>query len=58
MKQLIWLSPCPGVGYKAVILKRFLGLDKILWRDLNGKCYSMWGRGGERIYVRDRKLGY
>jgi len=41
-KRKIWLSPCPGVGMKAVILKKRFGFYKILYKDLDRKCRIEW----------------
>lgn len=42
MKERIWLEPCPGVGFRAVILRRLLGFRKVLYRDLWGRCGIEW----------------
>ncbi len=43
MKRKVWFEALPGVGLKAVVLKRrwLLG-NKILFRDINGGCYTTW----------------
>lgn len=42
-KRKVWFEPIPGVGLRAVVLKRrwFWG-NKIIFRDINGECYTTW----------------
>lgn len=38
-----WYEPCPGVGLKAVVLKKNrIGMNKIIYRSANNKCYIKW----------------
>lgn len=39
MRQKAWLSPCPGVGFRAVILWRRYGFARVIYRHGN-KCYK------------------
>ena len=41
MRERVWLSPCPGIGYRAVIVRRFMWWAKVLYRDHRG-CAVSW----------------
>ena len=59
IKSKIWLIPCPGVGLRAVMKdfwwKGILLARKILYRDLNNRCYVDWFNSNEEILKRSIK---
>jgi hypothetical protein len=46
MKTKVWFAPIPTIGLKGVLLEFFIGklllVRKILFRDINDKCYVEW----------------
>lgn len=59
MRTRVWLSPCPGVGFRGVVLRRVWGFLKVLYRDLDGRCRVSWEPAwawGTAVIPRDGKL--